>query len=319
MERMERGSAEKLAQVLTVVASVVLDSPLEKPMVRRQVQGRIWEAPWREWTRMTTRRHIVCFGWWMRLGSRFAADGFRRGRALRGAACKRSSVGRIAARQGHIKTRWLLRHAVYVTVAIRGNMRAGLVDKCLPHADVLEEGTDVFFQESHSADPWLHRFQIARMAKLGSGEPLSRQMTRIEIGLSDYVKTPAKRAREEVIDVDESPTWVDVESDGIGFEAINISWTPLAPQEEINERARLNFEVLKWETIRASGIWSDALKQVRDSMQQLIGAQSQTEIRVGDPGALGASVGVMNAFDGLRHLMELLDHAEQKFTPVPYP
>jgi hypothetical protein len=53
-------------------------------------------------------------------------------------------------------------------------------------------------------------------------------------------------------------------------------------------------------------------------MQLLISAQLQTEIRVGDPGAFGASVGVVNAFDGLRHLMELLEHAEEKFKSVSY-
>jgi hypothetical protein len=39
---------------------------------------------------------------------------------------------------------------------------------------------------------------------------------------------------------------------------------------------------------------------------------------VGDPGAFGASVGVVNAFDGLRHLMELLEHVEERFKSVPY-
>jgi hypothetical protein len=153
------------------------------------------------------------------------------------------------------------------------------------------------------------------------GAPLSHQTTvgsTMDVGLCDYAKTPAKWAREGVTDVDESPTWVDVESNGVGFEDIVTSWTPLTPQDEINEKARLNFEVLKWETIRASGNWSDALSQVRDSMQLLISAQSQTEIRVGDPGAFGASVGVVNAFDGLRQPMELLEHSEQEFTSVPY-
>jgi hypothetical protein len=140
-------------------------------------------------------------------------------------------------------------------------MRAGLVDKRLAHAEILEEDTEVFFRESHSAGPWLNRFQIARMAKLGAGAPLSLQMTvgsTMDVGLSDFAKTPAKRAGEGVT-VDESPTWVDVESNGVGFEDIVTSWIPLTPQDEVNEKARLNFEVLKRETIRASSNWSNAL------------------------------------------------------------
>jgi hypothetical protein len=51
-----------------------------------------------------------------------------------------------------------------------------------------------------------------------------------------------------------------VESDGVGFKDIVTSWTPLTPQDEINEKARSNFEVLKRETIRASNNWSNTLK-----------------------------------------------------------
>jgi hypothetical protein len=42
-------------------------------------------------------------------------------------------------------------------------------------------------------------------------------------------------------------------------------------------------------------------------------------MRVGAPGAFGASVGGVNAFDGLRHLMELLvGDSEKKFEQMPY-
>jgi hypothetical protein len=47
-------------------------------------------------------------------------------------------------------------------------------------------------------------------------------------------------------------------------------------------------------------------------------AQSQTEIWVGTPGAFGASAGGVNAFDGLRHLMELIGDTKTKFSATPY-
>jgi hypothetical protein len=46
----------------------------------------------------------------------------------------------------------------------------------------------------------------------------------------------------------------------------------------------------------------------------LIGAQAQPDIGVGKKlGKFGASIGVVNVFDGLRHLMELLEGNETKF------
>jgi hypothetical protein len=72
------------------------------------------------------------------------------------------------------------------------------------------------------------------------------------------------------------------------------------------------------ETVRAAVNWSNALGQIRESTKQLMSAQSHTEIWVGTPGAFGASVRVVNAFDGLRHLMELIGDAETKFLAMPY-
>jgi hypothetical protein len=92
----------------------------------------------------------------------------------------------------------------------------------------------------------------------------------------------------------------------------------LTSQEEINQLTQTNFDVLRKETVRASGNWIDALMQLRESTKKLLSAQSQTEIRVGTPGAFGASVGAVNAFDGLRHLMELLEDGESRFDSMPY-
>jgi hypothetical protein len=44
----------------------------------------------------------------------------------------------------------------------------------------------------------------------------------------------------------------------------------------------------------------------------------QAEIRIGNRGVFGADVGVVNAFDGLRHVMELLGDVESKFLTMPY-
>jgi hypothetical protein len=115
----------------------------------------------------------------------------------------------------------------------------------------------------------------------------------------------------------ESPSWVDVATEGVDFEGIH-SWGPLTSHDEINRLTQINFDLLRKKTIWASGNWIDALVQLRESTKQLLSAQSQTEIRVGTPGAFGASVGVVNAFDGLRHLMELLEDAESKFDSMPY-
>jgi hypothetical protein len=79
-----------------------------------------------------------------------------------------------------------------------------------------------------------------------------------------------------------------------------------------------NFDLLCKETIRAAVNWSDTLGQIRESMKQLMRAQSQTEIWVGTLGAFGASIGVVNAFDGLQHLMELIGDAKTKFLAMPY-
>jgi hypothetical protein len=210
--------------------------------------------------------------------------------------------------------------AWYITVRIRGNVRAGLVDKYLMREDILMEDRLIFDQESHAPGPWMSRFQVARMAKLGTGDSLRTQADAgipPEVGLHAYAKTPAKRRRlGEVGEADESPSWVDVGLKGASFQDIQ-TWGPLADRGEINQKAQANFVLLRQETVRATGNWSDALVQIRESITQLMSAQSQTEIRVGTPGAFGASVGVVNAFNGLRHLMELLGDAETKFNAMP--
>jgi hypothetical protein len=210
----------------------------------------------------------------------------------------------------------------YVKVGIRGNTRAGLLDKRLAQEEILPEDWNLFDTESHAAGDWLSRFQVSRLAKLGSGESLRARTDagfQPGVGLREYAKTPAKRRRlgDEEAMLDESPSWVDVESEGKGFEDIR-SWDPLSSQDEINRLVQENFDLLRKETIKAAVNWSDALGQIRESTKQLMSAQSQTEIRVGTPGAFGASVGVVNAFDGLRHLMELIGDAETKFSAIPY-
>jgi hypothetical protein len=214
----------------------------------------------------------------------------------------------VAARAWHIKVR------------IRGNVWAGLVNKRLMREDILEEDINIFDQDSHAAGPWMTRFQIARLAKLGAVDSLQTQADagiRPEVGLQECGKTPAKRRREGEVEFEESPSWVDVAAEGTGFEGIR-SWGPLTSQEEINRLTQANFDLLRKETIRASGNWIDALMQLRESTKKLLSAQSQAKIRLGTPGAFGARVGVVNAFDGLRHLMELLEDAESKFDSMPY-
>jgi hypothetical protein len=162
---------------------------------------------------------------------------------------------------------------------------------------------------------------VSRWAKLGAGSSLKSIAdtgTQAGVGLREFAKTLAKRRRtgnEE--EADESPSWVDVEAEGVGFEEIR-SWDPLTSQDEINRLSQDNFDLLRRETVHPAGNLSDALGQIRESTKQLMSAQSQTEIRVGTPGAFGASVGVVNAFDGLRHLMELIGDAETKFDDMPY-
>jgi hypothetical protein len=210
--------------------------------------------------------------------------------------------------------------AWYVTVGIRGNMRAGLLEKRLSQEEILPEDREIFNSESHSAGHWLSHFQVSRLAKLGSGDALRARTEagiQPEVGLREYAKTPAKCPHMGEEEVDESPSWVEVDSEGKGFEDIR-SWDPLASQEDINRLAQDNFDLLRTETVRAATNWSDTLGQIRESTKQLMSAQSQTQIRVGTPGAFGASVGVVNAFDGLRHLMELIGDAKTKFSAMPY-
>jgi hypothetical protein len=198
-------------------------------------------------------------------------------------------------------------------------MRAGLLDKCLGVDEVLEEEKLYFNTETHSAGDWELRFQTSRMAKLGAGLSLKARSAaglQAAVNVRDYAKTPAKRFRAgEPVDL--SPSWVDVESKGMGFGNIKV-WDPLSEQDVVNRIALNNFELLKKETIRAATNWSDAVGQIRESTQQLISTQAQTDIQVGKPGTFGASVGVVNAFDGLRHLMELVEGNEAKFDKMEY-
>jgi hypothetical protein len=85
--------------------------------------------------------------------------------------------------------------AWYLRVRIRGNFWAGLVDKRLMRDDILEEDIGIFNQESHTAGPWITRFQIATLAKLGSVDSLRTQAEagiRPEVGIQEYGKTPGK-------------------------------------------------------------------------------------------------------------------------------
>jgi hypothetical protein len=137
--------------------------------------------------------------------------------------------------------------------------------------DILAEDISIFNRESHAAGPWMARFQIARLAKLGSADSLKTQADagiRPEVGIQECGKTPAKRRREGSVDFEESPSWVDVAAEGAGFEGIR-SWGPLTSQDEINQLAQTNFDVLREETIRASGNWIDALMQLRESTKKL--------------------------------------------------
>ncbi len=104
-------------------------------------------------------------------------------------------------------------------------MRAGLVDKSLSQDEILPEDEFFFHMESHAAGDWLSRFQVSRLAKLGSGDALRARTEagiQPEVGLREYAKTPAKRGcmgdKEEA---DKSPSWREVEcEEGKGFEEI---------------------------------------------------------------------------------------------------
>jgi hypothetical protein len=164
-------------------------------------------------------------------------------------------------------------HHWYVTVGIRGGMRAGLLDKCLGVDEVLDEDKPYFSTEAHSAGEWETWFQTSRMAKLGAGLLLKARSAaglQATVNVRDYAKTPAKQVRVgEAVDL--SPSWVNVESEGMGFGNIKV-WDPLSEQEVVNRIALNNFNLLKKETIRAATNWSDAVGQLRESTQQLISA-----------------------------------------------
>jgi hypothetical protein len=162
-----------------------------------------------------------------------------------------------------------------------------LVDKRLSIDDILEEDSEIFSTEVHTAVGWLTSFQMSKLAKLGAGISLKAQSaTGIPEydGICDYAKTPAKRSTNGIED-EESPSWVDVGEEGLGFGEIK-SWTPLAGQDAINKTSLANFEILRRETGQAAGNWNDALGEICESIQKLIVAQSQAEIQVGDPGYL---------------------------------
>jgi hypothetical protein len=72
----------------------------------------------------------------------------------------------------------------HLTVVIRGNLRAGLVDKRLERDDILEEDSEIFSTEAHSAVGWLTRFQTSKLAKLGAGISLRAQTA---TGIPAYV------------------------------------------------------------------------------------------------------------------------------------
>jgi hypothetical protein len=172
-------------------------------------------------------------------------------------------------------------------VGICGNMRAGFLDKRLSKEEISPE--DWGFLTRRAAGDWLSRCQVSRLAKLGAGSSLKSLAdtgTQPGVGLREYAKPPAKCRRtgnEE--EADKSPSWVDVEAEGVGFQEIR-SWDPLTSQDEIKKLLQENFDLLRRETVRANGNWSDALRQIRESTKQLMSAQSQTEILVGTPGAL---------------------------------
>jgi hypothetical protein len=89
----------------------------------------------------------------------------------------------------------------------------------------LLEDREIFNSESHSAGDWLSRFQVWRLANLGSRDSLRPRMDagiQREVRLREYAKTPAKRGcmgdKEEA---DKSPSWREVEcEEGKGFEDI---------------------------------------------------------------------------------------------------
>jgi hypothetical protein len=109
-----------------------------------------------------------------------------------------------------------------------------------------------------------------------------------------------------------------VGEEGLGFGEIKFCWTPLMDQGAINETPLADFKLLRCKTSWAAGNWSDALGQILESIQKLIVAHSQVEIQIGNPGVLGANVGVVNTFHELRHIMEFLGDAQSKFLMMPY-
>jgi hypothetical protein len=153
----------------------------------------------------------------------------------------------------------------HVKVGIRGSQRAGLVDKRLDRGNVLEEDTGIFDTESHDAGGWSSKLQVARMVKMGAVASLRSQTDTGIItasSMKDYAQMPAKRVRiGDIEESKESPSWVDVGTEGQGFSSIR-AWTPLARQEEVYTITLANFELIKREMLRAAGKWSDALDQI---------------------------------------------------------
>jgi hypothetical protein len=122
---------------------------------------------------------------------------------------------------------------------------------------------------------------MSRLTKLGAGISLkAHSVTSIPayIGIRcEYAKTPANRAQDGADGDKESPSWVDVDAEGLRFGEIK-SWTPLTDQDAINETSLANFKILRHKTSQAAGNWSDALSQIRESIQKLIADHSQAEI-----------------------------------------
>jgi hypothetical protein len=140
----------------------------------------------------------------------------------------------------------------YVTTGIRGNVRAGLLDKRLAGDGVLLEDRQIFDSEEHTAGKWLSRFQVAKMAKLGACSSLSAQTAEgrtASTDIRDYAKTrPNGRGRARSW---KTPPWVNVEDEGQGFDDMKV-WGPLTTQVDVNPISLANFELLKRETVRAA-------------------------------------------------------------------
>jgi hypothetical protein len=232
----------------------------------------------------------------------------------------------------HVTKERVERGSFFVKTKVKGGGGAALTSKTIALDHILAEDLAYFQGRRHSPAEWETRFDQAKLAKYGSGKPLSEHgAEEIEdqaTSVLDYMPTP-KRPRVQgnksgsMLDSPASPSWVELptlEEVKLQLMKIRSATEDTSPGRSATNLAAIghNFGILQDELPKMAESSAASLAELREHFERLATAMQKVDRRLGKPEGFGMLASVTTAFDGLRYLHEVGEERNAQFARYPY-